>query len=564
MTQDDPHSLPEPESQLAAQLAEVAEMSERGAWSAAFDVMTSLDTRLHLNGDALVSFATAAYMTGRETAYLELLERAFEAFRAGGETLRSARSAFWLGLILMFRGEYGRGGGWLARAERIVAEHADDCVEQGYIFLPRVEGSLASGDLAAADRHACEAIRIGEQFGDGDLLAIARHLKGRVQIESGNTPVGLSFLDETMIAATAGRLSPIVTGLIYCSVIEICQNLQLHQRAREWTDALAVWCGNQPELVAFTGRCLIHRSEILIFDGKWNEALSEAGSACRRLLAGPSEHHAGPAYYQEGEVHRLSGRLDEADQSYRSASQLGFDPQPGLALMRLGQGQSRAALSSIKRALASARDAAGRMRLLPAALEIALAIGDVEAARGLCKELSELSARHVSDAVDATCSEANGDLSCAEGSFEQALPAYRKAAELWRNLHAPYRLSRVRLKFGHACAALGDSEGARSEVEAARNVFRELGAHPDRKAADDLLRQITKDKDRLLTPRQMEVLRFVAQGLTNREIADRLGLSERTVDRHVSDILTRMDAPTRAAATAFAVSSGLITLPPVG
>ena len=151
-----------------------------------------------------------------------------------------------------------------------------------------------------------------------------------------------------MIAATDGRLSPIVTGLVYCSVIEICRKFQIQKRAREWTDALTGWCGNQPELVAFTGRCLIHRSEILIFDGKWTEAFAEAGAACRRLLAGPVEHHAGPAYYQEGEVLRLSGRFDEADESYRSASRLGFDPQPGLALMRLRQGKSQAALSSIK------------------------------------------------------------------------------------------------------------------------------------------------------------------------------------------------------------------------
>jgi DNA-binding CsgD family transcriptional regulator len=364
-----------------------------------------------------------------------------------------------------------------------------------------------------------------------------------------------------MSAATEGRLSPIVTGLLYCSVIEICQNFQIHRRAREWTDALTGGCGNQRELVAFTGRCLIHRSEILILDGRWAEALAEAGAACRRLLAGPVEHHAGPAFYQEGEVLRLSGRFDEADESYRSASRLGFDPQPGLALMRLRQGKSQPALSSIKRTLASVRDPVGRMRLLPAAVEIMLAVGDMETARDLCEELSGFAARFTSDAILAASAEAIGDLSCAEGNPEEALPGYGRAAEFWRDLQAPYRLSRLRLKIGQTCAALGDSEGACREVEAARDVFDRLGAEPDRKAAEALLRSLTmQGKERLLTPRQTEVLQLVAEGLTNREIAERLGLSERTVDRHVSDTLTRIDAPTRAAAAAFAVSHGLIVL----
>ena len=564
MTEEDTRALLEQSPQLVDELAAADGMFKRGMWSAAFDLMSGLDTHCRLDGNALESFAIAAYMTGRESTYLELLERAFGAFGAGAQPLRAARAAFWMGLTLMFRGEFGRGSGWLARSERLVNEHGIDCVEQGYVFLPRVESSLAKGDLLAADHYTSDAIRIGEKFADEDLLALGRHFKGRIQIESGDIPGGLLHLDETMIAAADGKLSPIVTGLIYCSVIEICQKYQIQKRAREWTDALTGWCGKQPELVAFTGRCLIHRSEILIFDGQWTEAFAEAGAACRRLLAGPVEHHAGPAFYQEGEVLRLSGRFDEADESYRSASRLGFDPQPGLALMRLRQGKSRAALSCIKRTLASVRDAPGRIRLIPAAVEIMLSVGDLAAARQLCDELSRLAAQHASDAVEAASAEAIGDLCVAEGELEGALPSFGRAAELWRELHAPYQLSRLRLKIGQTCAALGDSEGARREVEAARDVFGKLGAEPDRKAAEALLRSLRQGTESVLTPRQTEILQLVAEGLTNREIAQRLGLSERTVDRHVSDTLTRIDVPTRAAATAFAISHGLIVLPPSG
>jgi DNA-binding CsgD family transcriptional regulator len=541
----------------AAELAAVDEMFNRRAWSSAFDTLYGMDARGTLDGSALESFAVAAYMTGREANFRELLERAFDAFGAGAETLKAARAAFWIGLTLMFRGEYGRGGGWLQRAERLVDEYGEACAERGYMLLPRVEGELARRDLAAADRLALEAIRIGNEFADEDLLAIARHLKGRIEIESGNIAEGVSHLDETMIAAIEGRLSPIVTGLLYCSVIDVCRSFQIQRRAKEWTDALTAWCGSQPELVAFTGRCLIHRSEILIFDGRWSEALAEAGAACRRLLDGPVEHHAGPAFYQKGEVLRLRGLFDEADESYRSASRLGFDPQPGLALMRLRQGKPQAAQSSIKRALASVRDDVGRMRLLPAAAEITLAIGDVAAARAFCEELSGLAARYASEAITAASLEASGDMRVAEGNPADALPDYRRAAELWRELHAPYRLSRLHLKIGRTCQALGDSEGAEREIEAARDMFDKLGADPDRKAATAMLRSVKESGTKLLTPRQIEVLQLIAEGLTNREIAERLGLSLRTVDRHVSDTLTRIDVPTRAAATAFALSRGL-------
>jgi RNA polymerase sigma factor (sigma-70 family) len=214
--------------------------------------------------------------------------------------------------------------------------------------------------------------------------------------------------------------------------------------------------------------------------------------------------------------------------------------------------------------LASVRDPVGRMRLLPAAVEIMLAVGDIGTARDLCEELSGFAARYASDAVEAASAEAIGDLSFAEGNLEEALPSYGRAAELWRDLHAPYRLSRLRLKIGQTCVALGDSEGASREIEAARDVFGILGAEPDRKAAEALLRSLRQGIEGLLTPRQTEVLQLVAEGLTNREIAQRLGLSERTVDRHVSDTLTRIDVPTRAAATAFAISHGLIVLPTPG
>jgi DNA-binding CsgD family transcriptional regulator/tetratricopeptide (TPR) repeat protein len=500
-------------------------------------------------------------MTGREDKYFDLMGRAFDAYSNSGAALPAARTAFWTGLTLMFRGEHGRGGGWLARAGHLVKDEGNDCAEAGYLLLPRVEMSFAAGDNNAALDIAASALKVGERHDDEDLSVLARHLVGRAYLALGDLHQGLSALDETMVSITEGRSSPIVTGLIYCSVIEACQRYQIVRRASEWTEALSSWCKKQPELVAFTGRCLIHRSEILLFDGRWSEAAVEADAAIRRLAEGPSTHHAGPAHYQQGELHRLRGEYEAADESFQAASSLGFDPQPGLALMRLKQGAGRSASAAIRRALAAADGQTKRMRLLGAAFEIALAIGDREEARAFCDETRAIGEAHPSDAIAASLAEMRGDLAAADKDFEDAVNLYSKSARLWRELACPYRLARVRLRAARTSAALGDVEGALAEARAASQAFASLGAGPGQQDAELFIRKHTQGDKAILTRRQIEVLRLVARGLTNREIAECLGLSDRTVDRHVSDILNRIDAPTRAAAAAFAVGSGLVADP---
>jgi len=542
--------------------AEIERRFRNGEWLTAFELLRSADEANGLDGLALERYATAAYMIGREEAFADMMQRAFDAYCEAKAEMRAARVAFWLGLTLMFRGEFGQGSGWLARAGRLVEEHGADCVERGYVLLPRVEQSLSSGDLAEAERLLADAITVGSRFADEDLLAIARHLLGRCRLLAGRMTDGLSLLDEAMVTVTTGGVSPMVTGLIYCSVIDICQTFHIYQRAKEWTDTLSGWCASQPELVSFTDRCLIHRSEILIFDGKWEAAGTEAARASRRLQASPAGHRAAPAFYLEGEVHRLSGRFAAAEKSYRTANQLGYDPQPGFALMRLEQGNLESATSAIGRSLSTLRDELGRMRLLPAAIEIALGAGDIGAAQDHCAELTRLSHSFPSTLIEAMLSEATGDVNFATTGPDAALPEFRRSAEIWRTLGIPYRLARVRLKTGRAWAALGDAEGARAEMEAARDTFVELGAVPDVNKAQAALHGLCKTgQGRLLTPRQTEVLALIARGLTNRDIAERLGLSRRTIDRHVGDILTRTGVPTRAAATAYALSRGLISPP---
>jgi len=545
-----------------ATLAEAA--ARRGDWQDALRLLSGLDDAVGLDGGGLESLGTAAYMLGREPDFVTAYERAFDAHCAAGRPLRAARAAFWIGLTLIFAGESGRGSGWLGKAERLASGHAADCAERGYLLLTRVEQSLAAGNAESANELAIEAAVIGERFADEDLLAIALHLQGRVRLRMGAMAEGLALLDEAMVSVTAGRLSPIVTGLVYCSVIDTCQRYHARQRAREWTEALARWCARQPQVVAFTGRCLIHRAEIMTLNGQWAQAVKEAHSATQRLREGPSEHHAGPAYYQEGEVHRLRGRFDKADDCYRAASSLGYDPQPGLALMRVRQGRSGPALSSIRRSLGAVREPFRRLRLLPAAVEIALAAGAPGDARAFCDELGSLARRFPSEPLDAAAREAEARVALAADRPETALAALGQAAALLRDLREPYPLARVRSLTGQACAALGDRDGAAAEFEAALETLTRLGAEPDRRMTEALARQEKGAAKPVLTRRQTQILHLVAEGLTNRDIARRLNLSDRTVDRHVSDILTRLDVPTRTAATAFALARGLIGEPRSG
>jgi tetratricopeptide (TPR) repeat protein len=341
------------------------EYYRRRAWADAYQSLSLADQAAPLRGEDLELLAMAAYLIGRDDDYLRALERAHHARLDADERLRAVRCAFWLGLRLFFRGEEGRATGWLARAQRLLEHEEHECAEQGYLLLPVVEQQLAAGDCEAAYATAASAAAIGDRCGDADLIACARHDQGRIRIQQGQVEKGLALLDEVMVAVTARELSSVVTGLMYCSVIQACQEVYAFGRAREWTAALAQWCEEQPEMVAFTGVCRVHRAEIMQMRGAWQEAIEEAQRA-RERSEGVNQQTAAAALYQQAEVHRLRGEFAAAKEAYRSASQRGLEPQPGLALLRLAQGRTDAALAAIRRAVSATADRLQRTKLLPA------------------------------------------------------------------------------------------------------------------------------------------------------------------------------------------------------
>jgi DNA-binding NarL/FixJ family response regulator len=525
------------------------------AWLDAYASLSRADEAEPLGPEDLELLARSAYMLGRDDDYLRALERAHHAYLDAGEVPRAARCTWWLGHNLLMRGESARAAGWFSRGDRLLEGEGLDCVERGYLLVPAMLRTLAKGDAESAYAIGVEAGAIAERFGDRDLVTMARMDQGHALLRQGRTEEGLRLVDETMIAVTTGELSPIVAGIVYCNTILICREAHDVRRAREWTNALTEWCERQPDMVAHTGVCLVHRAEVMQLHGAWPAALAEARQAGDRLRRGVlNERQVGNALYVQGEVHRLLGEPAAAEKAYRGASRLGVEPQPGLALLRLAQGSGGAAAAAIRRVVAETEKPSARAGLLPAYVEIMLAVGELEEAQNATDELDSISTTQASELLRATAAHARGAVALAHGDARAALSALRGALSIWQELEAPYEAARTRVLIGQACESLGDEDTAALELEAARAAFEDLGAKQDLNRVSSAAPKPTHG----LTARELQVLRLLAGGKTNRAIAAELVLSERTVDRHVSNVFAKLGVSSRAAATAFAYEHRLL------
>jgi DNA-binding CsgD family transcriptional regulator len=530
----------------------------RNAWLEAYVQLSTADRAIPLEPDDLQRLATTAYLLGRDAQGDELLARAHRDFLDRGEIERAVRCAYWMGHSLMFRGEPARAGGWLARAQRLMDDVPHDSVERGYLRFPIALKAVMSGDFEAANATFREVAEIAIKFGDRTLVAMARMGQGRALIKLGDVPSGTTLLDEAMVAIEAGDVQPIITGVVYCSVLEACSEIFDLRRAQEWTGSLSRWCEAQPDLVPFRGMCLIYRAELLQLHGDWLHALTEAQSARERLSNPPPPQPAvGGAQYQEAELHRLRGEFAEAEAAYRESSKWSRKPRPGMALLRLAQGQLDAATSSIRILLQEARTTDTRPKVLAAWAEIALATGELAAARAAADELSSIASEVDATMLHAMAAHADGAVLLAEGKASAALSALRQAWSVWEQLEAPYECARVRVLLGLACRALGDHDAAAMELDAARWTFEQLGAAPDIARMDALSPAGSPASVSGLTARELEVLRLVAKGKSNKAIALELFISEKTVHRHVSNIFLKLQLSSRAAATAYAFQHNL-------
>ena len=538
------------------------EAFQRRAWRDAFSHLVAARETTSLDLPDLERLATAAHLAGEDDASADLWAHAHHEFLREDDPTGAARCAFWLGFTLVNRGEHARGGGWFARARRVLDECGEDCVERGYLFLPMAMQCIGENDLEGALSAFTRAVETGERFSDVDLATLARHGRGRVLIRMGRLAEGVALLDEVMVAVTADELSSMIVGDIYCSVLEACQETFDVPRAREWTEAMTRWLGSQPDLVPYRGQCLVHRSEVMQLCGEWQEAMDEAKRACDRLTRPKGQPAAGAAFYQQAELHRLRGEFEEAEEAYREASRWGRKPEPGLPLLRLAQGRVDAAAAALRRAVDEARDRTARAPLLAAQAEILLEADDLASAREAVEELREVADALEADPLRAQAHAREGAVLLAEQDPAAALPILRRAWDTWRELDAPYEAARVRVLVGRACLALGDGEASRLELDAAGRTFRELGAVVDLARVEALARgpsgRPTAAPAGNLTPREVEVLRLVAAGMTNRRIGKELYITEKTVARHVSNIFTKVGVKSRAAATAWAYEHDVV------
>jgi DNA-binding CsgD family transcriptional regulator len=527
--------------------------ARRESWAEAYRELRALDPARMQPRD-LEALADAAWWLSRPEESLAARQRAYAGYMAAGENARAAWCAGRLCTEHFFRGEAALAAGWLMRAQRLLRDQPEGA-HHGYVALAESTLARARGDTGEAVACAERATDLGLRFGDPDLAAMGIHLHGLALIDAGRVAEGMALLDEAMTSVVAGELGSFFTGVVYCNVIGACLEVSDVGRLGEWNDAARQWCESLPPDAPFPAICRVNRAEAASLRGAWPEAEAEATRATRELGFNPRV--AARAFYETGEIRRRLGNLAGAEEAFARAHELGFRPQPGLALLRLAQGRPDAAMQALRVALAD--EPAGpprRARLLAALVEVALAAGDLDAAGQAGRELDEIAGRLGTPALRAAAATAGGALRLAEGDLPGALERLRAAGATWQELRLPYETAQARLLYGSALRRAGSEEDALLELRAALAAFERLGAAGDAATAAALLGG-REELPRGLTAREVEVLRLVAAGKTNREVAAALAISEHTVARHLQNIFAKLDVPSRSAATAFAFEHGL-------
>jgi class 3 adenylate cyclase len=466
------------------------EAARRHAWRDAYEFLRRADKDGELTGDDLQNLGEAAWWTGHLEEAIVLRERAYAAFVEAGDNRRAAMLAVMMSMDHAARAAMSVSSGWLARAERLLGNETE-VVERGHLALARGMYALNMGELDTASAEFGRAHELGAHFRDRDLEAMALVFKGTVLVSRGEVREGLALLDEATAAAVSGELQPLATGMVYCVTVQSCQTLGDCGRAAEWTEAANRWC-DRLDLSGFPGACRIHRAEIMRLRGDWSEAAEQAIQACEEVYE-YNRFVTAAGFYEIGEIRRRQGDFAAAEEAYRKTNELGRNPQPGLALLRLAQGKVDAASTAIKRELeGESFDPLGRARRLPAQVEIALAAGEIRRAREAAEELEGIADEYRvgarrTPALEGTVQLAWGQIRLAEHDWEEAATVLRSARKTWDRVGAPYETAQARMLLGLAYRGEGDEDGAREEFKAAKATFERLGAVLDLQRAAELL-----------------------------------------------------------------------------
>ena len=519
-------------------------------WTGAHDAFVAARPEAPLDADDLNAFAEASWWLGLMDESQAAREAAYGAYLESSDNRRAAMRAVDIAYAYFLQGNGPVGSGWVNRAHRLVDEEPD-CPEQGFLLYLAVETSLDGGEETVVKARQVQGF--GRRHGDHNLIAAGMVAEGRVLIRLGRAREGVALLDEGMLEASSEDLLPNWAGNIYCHLMAACYELGDIRRATAWTQSTSEWCDRMAPAVLFKGICRVHRAQVMQIRGAWSQAQDEAERVCEEV----AHIHVGvvaEAHYQIGEIRRLRGDLDGAEDAYVRGHELGRDPQPGLALLRLVQGHPDPAAALIRSALAGVTDRLARARLLAAQVEIAIAANDTATASAAADELDAVADAYRSSGLQAAAKRCRGSVLLATGRTEEALSTLREACSGWTELEAPYDCAKVRVLLARVYRQLGDIESSERELDAARAAFEELGAELDARLADDERRGALPSG---LTEREVAVLALVAGGSTNRQIAGALLLSQKTVERHLSNIFTKLDVTTRTAAARFAFEHGI-------
>jgi len=455
-------------------------------WPEALELLGDVDAENGLEAADLEVYGEAAWWTGRLGLAIELRERAFAAYLAVGELGRGAAMALALANDYSHRQQASIASGWVRRAERMLAD-VPESREHGLLHRPFLGAALATGDFDGALDHAEKILDIGARLHDPDLEALGLQDKGRVLIAAGRVQEGMALLDEAVVAAVSGNVSPFPTAVIYCNATVACEDLTDYRRASEFADAAKRWCDRQA-ITGFPGMCRVRRVEIIRLRGAWVEAEAEARKACAELKDFCLDY-AGEGFYQIGEIRLRVGDLDGAETAFAQAHEMGREPQPGLSLLRHAQRRTEAAATMLGRALADlALPPLQRARLLPAEVELRLATGDVGRAEAAADELDRIAQQYGTHVLRASAWFARGQVALARRDHEAAIDALRHAWRTWQEMDAPYEAARTRAALGEAYLGAGDQEAASTELSAAAATFERLGAVPEAAGATALQR----------------------------------------------------------------------------
>lgn len=514
-----------------------------GDWVTARDGFATARDGEAATGRDLRALASCEWWLGRQESCLEILESAFRLLDSGGDEAAAAEAALVVALVRLTRGELTVGTAWARRAHRTLAELPDSAAHAYDVYLTASMDLDGTGTLWPAES-VSRMQELAAALRAPAVSALCAVVSGMHAIRAGRPAEGFAQLDEAMLCVVSDELDAEWAGDILCTTIHVCHELADFRRMADWTRAAEAWCASRGTDVVYAGVCRVHRLELQSASGEWDAAEAALQRACDDLA---SDHPwvAGDGWYQLGEIRRLRGDAAGAHDAYARARACGVDPVPGEALLALEAGDAQLAAAMITTSL-ERRDRMGRVRLLRPGIQIALAGGHAPRAEQLLDELETDAGDFGSDGFRAWAAHARGMVMVAAGDADGAISRLHAALDLFRRLRQPWEQANVLSWLASAHELRDDDTLAAQLREQAAAIFERLGAPPVVVRA-----AVPSASDGPLTAREREIVELVAQGKSNRRIAEELFISEKTVSRHLANVYVKLDVGSRTAAAAW-------------